>query len=102
MEYKMLNVVSDFISSYEDSLIMYLISNTSINDLLYMVIALFVIYVLNFLINLTIVTSKHFTKRYKLYEKMDLEDMYWKDFLDRAHKRNGTSTKKYNPETFKF
>ena len=102
----MLNVVSDFISSYEDSLIMYLISNTSINDLLNMVIGFFVIYfgvkVLNFLINLTIVTSKHFTKRYKLYEKMDLEDMYWKDFLDRAHKRNGTSTKKYNPETFKF
>ena len=87
----MIEFIKDFISSYEDSLIMYLISNTSINDLLNMVILFFVIYfgikVLNFLINLTIVISKLFTKKFKLYEKMDLEDMYWKDFLDRAHKR---------------
>ena len=76
---------------YEDSFIMYLINNTTLNELGDWLIGFFVIYfgikVLNFLINLTIVISKHFTKRYKLYEKMDLEDMYWKDFLDRAHKR---------------
>ena len=85
------DIITNLMVKYEDSFIMYLINNTTLNELGDWLIGFFVIYfgikVLNFLINLTIVTSKHFTKRYKLYEKMDLEDMYWKDFLDRAHKR---------------
>jgi hypothetical protein len=100
------DIITNLMVKYEDSFIMYLINNTTLNELGDWLIGFFVIYfgikVLNFLINLTIVTSKHFTKRYKLYEKMDMKDMYWKDFLDRAHRRNGTSIKKYNPETFKF
>jgi hypothetical protein len=100
------DIITNLMVKYEDSFIMYLINNTTLNELGDWLIGFFVIYfgikVLNFLINLTIVISKHFTKRYKLYEKMDMEDMYWKDFLDSAHKRNGTSIKKYNPETFKF
>ena len=70
-----------------DSYLMYLINNTSLNDLLILLALVLFLYALNYLINLTIVISKLFTKRYKLYKIIDLEDMYWKGFLDRAHKK---------------
>ena len=70
-----------------DSFLMYLINNTSLNDLHILLAIVLFLYALNYLINLTIVISKLFTKRYKLYKIIDLEDMYWKGFLDRAHKK---------------
>ena len=70
-----------------DSFFIYLINNTSLNDLLMLLALVLFLYGLNYIINITIVISKLFTKRYKLYEKINLEDMYWKDFLNRAHKK---------------
>ncbi len=83
----MVELLKNYISAYEDSFLMYLINNTSLNDLLMLLALVLFLYGLNYLINLTIVISKLFTKRYRLYKTIDLEDMYWKDFLDRAHKR---------------
>ena len=65
------DIITNLMVKYEDSFIMYLINNTTLNELGDWLIGFFVIYfgikVLHFLINLTIATSNFFTKRYKLY-----------------------------------
>ena len=78
-------VITDLMIKYEDSFLVFLINDFKISELVNIVILFLVIYfgiyVLNYLINLTIVISKLFTMKYKLYEKIGLERMYWNNFI---------------------
>ena len=78
-------VITDLMIKYEDSFLVFLINDFKISELVNIVILFLVIYfgiyVLNYLLNLTIVISKLFTMKYKLYEKIGLERMYWNNFI---------------------
>ena len=65
---------------------MFLINEFTMSEFLSVILCGVVTYIICLLINVSVVTSKSLSKKYKLYERVGLEGMYWNNFVDKTNR----------------